>query len=55
MSKPMELRVSLQRAPWRALAVTVLMLVTGVFAHAQASSAQNVKDVVIELLGPPLA
>jgi pimeloyl-ACP methyl ester carboxylesterase len=47
MSKPMETKVSLQRARWRALPVIALILAAGVFVHAQAENTQNVKDVVI--------
>jgi pimeloyl-ACP methyl ester carboxylesterase len=47
MSKPMELKVSLQRARWRALSMIALILAAGVFIHAQAKTTQNVKDVVI--------
>ena len=47
MSKPMEVKVRLQRARWRALSMMALILAAGVFIHAQAKTTQNVKDVVI--------
>jgi pimeloyl-ACP methyl ester carboxylesterase len=47
MSKPMELKVSLQRAFWRTMSVIALELAAGLFAHAQAKNAQNAKNVVI--------
>ena len=46
MSKHMDLKVSLQRALWRALSVIALILAAGVI-HAQAKNTQKVKDVVI--------
>jgi pimeloyl-ACP methyl ester carboxylesterase len=47
MSKPMDLKVSLQRARWRALPVIALILAAGVFVNAQAENTRKVKDVVI--------
>jgi pimeloyl-ACP methyl ester carboxylesterase len=47
MSKPMDLKVSHQRARWRALSVIAPILAVAVFVHAQTENTQKVKDVVI--------
>ena len=47
MSKPMELKVSLQRARWRAMSIIALIFAASVLIQAQAKNTQNVKDVVL--------